>query len=263
MNIEQYRALKAQEEASKAQPPVEQPTTPKEEPTVEQPTEEQPTEEQPTEVEEDKPITVEIDGKEVTIDELKNGYLRQSDYTRKSQEVSRKRKEVEEAVQFYEHLKQNPEVTQQLQQVTSVPRTIDPTQAKVVELEQKVYDMMLEREIETLQSKYDDFEVMEVIEMASQKQLTNLEDAYHLVKSSKGSTQQTIDVDKLKEDLRKELLKEIEGNVDTSSIIASGKEEVVKPLNTPTLSQAEIKVATSMGMTPDEYAKWRDVDKKK
>lgn len=262
MNIEQYRALKAQEEASKAQPPVEQPTTPKEEPTVEQPTEEQ-----PTEVEEDKPITVEIDGKEVTIEELKNGYLRQSDYTRKTQEVSRKRKEVEEAVQLYEHLKQNPEIAMKIQEVTNVPRNLDPTQAKVIELEQRMYDMMLEREIETLQSKYDDFEVMEVIEMASKKQLTNLEDAYHLVKMSKGETstkpKDTVDLDKLKEEVKRELLKEIEGNVDTSSIIASGKEDVVKPPNTPTLSQAEIKVATSMGMSPDEYAKWRDVDKKK
>lgn len=249
MNIEQYRALKAQEEASKAQPQVEQPTT------------QQVVETQPT-VEETKPITVEIDGKEVTIDELKNGYLRQSDYTKKTQQLSNQRKEVEDAVKLYEHLKNNPEVTQQIQQVTSVPRTLDPTQAKVIELEQKMYDMMLEREIETLQNKYPDFEVMEVIEMASQKQLTNLEDAYHLVKSSKGSTQQSIDVDKLKEDLRKELLKEINSNVETSSIITPGSNGVVTTTDTPMLSQSEVRVATSMGMTPVEYAKWRDADKK-
>ena len=251
MNIEQYRALKAQEEASKAQQQVEQPTTP---PVVET---------KPTTVEETKPITVEIDGKEVTIEELKNGYLRQADYTRKTQELSNQRKEVEDAVKLYEHLKNNPEIVQQLQQVTSVPRTLDPTQAKVIELEQKMYDMMLEREIETLQSKYPDFEVMEVLEMASQKQLTNLEDAYHLVKSSKGGTQQTLDVEKLKEDLRKELLKEIESSVETSSIITPNGGGVVETPDTPTLSQSEIKVATSMGMTPVEYAAWRDVDKKK
>ncbi len=250
MNIEQYRALKAQEEASKAQQQVEQPTTP---PVVET---------QPT-VEETKPITVEIDGKEVTIEELKNGYLRQSDYTRKTQELSNQRKEVEDAIKLYEHLKNNPEIVQQLQQVTSVPRTLDPTQAKVIELEQKMYDMMLEREIETLQRKYPDFEVIEVLEMASQKQLTNLEDAYHLVKSSKGGTQQTLDVEKLKEDLRKELLKEIESSVETSSIITPNGGGVVETPDTPILSQSEIRVATSMGMTPVEYAAWRDVDKKK
>ena len=250
MNIEQYRALKAQEEASKAQPQVEQPTTP---PVVET---------QPT-VEETKPITVEIDGKEVAIEELKNGYLRQADYTRKTQQLANQRKEVEDAVKLHEHLKNNPEILQQLQQVTDVPRTLDPTQAKVIELEQKVYDMMLEREIEILQNKYPDFEVMEVLEMASQKQLTNLEDAYHLVKSSKGGVQQTFDVEKIKEELRKELLKEIESNVETSSIITPNGGGVVETPDTPTLSQSEIKVAASMGMTPTEYAVWRDVDKKK
>lgn len=250
MNIEQYRALKAQEETSKAQPQVEQPTTP---PVVET---------QPT-VEETKPITVEIDGKEVTIEELKNGYLRQADYTRKTQQLANQRKEVEDAVKLHEHLKNNPEILQQLQQVTDVPRTLDPTQAKVIELEQKVYDMMLEREIEILQNKYPDFEVMEVLEMASQKQLTNLEDAYHLVKSSKGGVQQTFDVEKIKEELRKELLKEIESNVETSSIITPNGGGVVETPDTPTLSQSEIKVAASMGMTPTEYAVWRDVDKKK
>lgn len=258
MNIEQYRALKAQEEASKAQQQVEQPTTSPVEET--KPTTE---ETKPTTVEETKPITVEIDGKEVTIEELKNGYLRQADYTRKTQQLANQRKEFEDAIKLYEHLKNNPEIIQQLQQITSVPRTLDPTQAKVIELEQKVYDMMLEREIEILQNKYPDFEVMEVLEMASQKQLTNLEDAYHLVKSSKGGTQQTLDVEKLKEELRKEILKEIESSVETSSIITSNGGGVVEAPDTPTLSQSEIKVATSMGMTPAEYAAWRDVDKKK
>ncbi len=250
MNIEQYRALKAQEEASKAQQQVEQPTTP-------------PVEETKPVTEETKPITVEIDGKEVTIEELKNGYLRQADYTRKTQQLANQRRELEDAVRFYEHLKSNPEILQQLQQVIDVPRTLDPTQAKVIELEQKVYDMMLEREIEILQNKYPDFEVREVLEMASQKQLTNLEDAYHLVKSSKGGVQQTFDVEKIKEELRKEILKEIESNVETSSIITPNGGGVVEAPDTPTLSQSEIKVATSMGMTPAEYAAWRDFGKKK
>lgn len=37
--------------------------------------------------------TVEIDGQQVSLEELKKGYLRQSDYTRKMQEISQMRKE--------------------------------------------------------------------------------------------------------------------------------------------------------------------------
>jgi hypothetical protein len=37
----------------------------------------------------------EIDGQKLTLDELKAGYLRQSDYTKKTQELATKRKELE------------------------------------------------------------------------------------------------------------------------------------------------------------------------
>ncbi len=43
--------------------------------------------------------TVEIDGKAVSVAELKRGYLREADYTRKTQEVADGRREVEAAVQ--------------------------------------------------------------------------------------------------------------------------------------------------------------------
>jgi hypothetical protein len=42
-----------------------------------------------------KEIVVDIDGKPVTVDELKKGYLRQSDYTRKTQQVAEERKSLE------------------------------------------------------------------------------------------------------------------------------------------------------------------------
>lgn len=37
----------------------------------------------------------EIDGQKLTLDELKSGYLRQSDYTKKTQELAEQRKELE------------------------------------------------------------------------------------------------------------------------------------------------------------------------
>lgn len=38
---------------------------------------------------------VEVDGQKLTLDELKDGYMRHSDYTRKTQELSKKRKELD------------------------------------------------------------------------------------------------------------------------------------------------------------------------
>lgn len=266
MNIEQYRALKAQESAPTPTPTVTQQTEPT--PTLTQTpaqTETKPIETKP--VEETKPALpdkINIEGVgEVTLDELQKGYLRQADYTRKTQEVSRKSKEVEEAVKVYEQLKTNPQLTQQVFQ-GQAPKSLDPVQSKVVELENKIYDMMLEREIETLQGKYDDFEIKEVLEIAQAKNILNLEDAYLLSKSQKQSTQKPQDLEEVKKQLRQELLKELEQERKaTQTIISSSDGVAVVQDNSPKLSEAERKVAGMMKMSDAEYAKWRDAGRVK
>lgn len=261
MNIDEYRALKAQmekeatEEAQEIEQPVdvvksEEETKPEEIETVEEEPEEK----------KDKPITVDIDGKEVTLDELRNGYLRQSDYTKKTQELSNQRKETKEAVELYEYLKSNPHIAQQIQENGGeVPDRIDPSLAKVKELENKMYDMMLEREVETLQSKYDDFEVREVLELANEKGIVNLEDAYHLLKANKPSSQETLYVDKVKEELRKEILRELSEERDsTQTIISTNSQSSLPNVNLPQISKQELSVARNMGLSEKEYIKWRD-----
>ena len=73
---------------------------PEEEGQAEEETEEEVAEEEEYEVvaEEDLKYTVKVDGEEleVGIDELKNGYQRQADYTRKSQALAEQRKETEQ-----------------------------------------------------------------------------------------------------------------------------------------------------------------------
>ena len=246
MNIEQYRALKEQQ--------ANQPQA-TEQAVVAETIEEQP--------EVALPTKVLVGEEEVELEELKSGYLRQSDYTKKTQEVSRQKKEAEEAIAFYEHLKQNPQIVNQLQQTTNVPDRLDPTQAKVIELEAKMYDMMLEKEISDLQSKYSDFEVMDVLEVASTRGLSNLEDAYYIVKSSKGGDI-TTDVNALKEQIRKELLTEINNEAEGTKTIIS-TQSAATPTETvlPSITPQEVKVARMMGMSEGDYIAWRDVSNKK
>jgi hypothetical protein len=44
----------------------------------------------------EQPTTVEINGEQVSIEELKAGYFRQSDYTKKTQELAEERRKIEE-----------------------------------------------------------------------------------------------------------------------------------------------------------------------
>lgn len=271
MNIEQYRALKAQEEEEAKQKTETQTANTQTQTTdenldekkSEQTVENKTTEKNDTASEKKEPEKIIIDGVgEVTLDELKKGYLRQQDYTKKTQEIARKNKEIEEAVNLFNYLKQNPQASQRVFPDGKLPPPLDPHLVRVQELENKIYDMMLEKEIETLQNKYEDFEVKEVLEMAQEKQIANLEDAYHLVKSRKPA--QTVDKETLKKELRQELLKELmEEKKATSSIISTNDNQNVEEKMTPQLTEKEKKVARGLKMTDEDYIKWRDIGKKK
>lgn len=61
--------------------------------------------------------TFTIDGKTVTIEEMRNGYLRQSDYTKKTQEIAQMREKLEKAEALWDAMQSDPMGTlRQLQQ---------------------------------------------------------------------------------------------------------------------------------------------------
>ena len=206
------------------------------------------------------PEYIEINGQQVPLEELKSGYLRQADYTRKTQELSEARRRLSYAEQLYNAVYQNPEVAQQVAKQFNLPY-LDPQQAQVIELQNKYYDLLIEKEVNDLKSKYGDFDVYGILQFAYDKQISNLEDAYHLYNSYYGANQsgdESLDIESLKEQIRQEILQELKSNVDTTSIIQGRGDSQPVQVNAPILSQAELKVAQALNMTPEEYAKWRD-----
>lgn len=241
-------------------PPENNPQNPKPSETPSKPPENQ-TEQTQTKI----PETIHLEGiGEITIDELRKGYLRNKDYTQKTQEVSRQRKEAEEAIEFVKQIKENPEVLQQMAS-GQAPQQFDPLIQKILELEASIYDMKIEKEIDYLQNKYDDFDVREVLEIAHSKKILNLEDAYLLSKSAKNPSSNTnINIEELKQQIRKEVLKELEADAETTrTIITPGNDGAVYEDNTPKLTDKEKKVAKHMFKDSKnpyaEYAKWKNV----
>ena len=285
MNIDEYRALRAQEATTESQ--TDQPESQiaqQDSVTIEQTPTQQAEEEALTSevssenavIEEKKPQTPDkllIDGEEVTLDDLrewrKSG-LRTADYTRKTQELARKNKELEQASQLYDFFRQNPQAAQAaldaVPQSGSVLNQVDPVQQKIQELEQRYYDMVLEKEIETLQSKYPDFEVRDVLEIAQRERLTNLETAYKLSIVDKKPTpppasqpiNPSVDIDSLRKQIRMELAQELDKErKSTTSIISSNDSSTPPQNNTPTLTPEEDKVRRMMGISVEEWVKWR------
>jgi len=164
-----------------------------------------------TEVPEEPAYTVKVDGEEeqVTLEELQQGYQRQADYTRKTQEVAAERERLQQAEQIVSALEADPEGTlQTLMRSFNVDLTppsreeqrelaeewdsMDETERKVIMLEQRLADQdqrfaqqeqvqrvqRIEREVNSLQEKYGEFDGKELVNHAIKHRIPNLDAAY-------------------------------------------------------------------------------------
>jgi hypothetical protein len=149
----------------------------------------------------DKVVKIQVNGEEVTVplQEALAGYQRQADYTRKTQELSEQRKQVEFAATLAQSLQEDPAGTlQALQQhygvgtVTTTPEEeewLDPAEKQMRQLEQRIQAFEqskamddLKRTIDTLQSKYgEDFNSDEVVAKAIATGMTDLEAVFKQV----------------------------------------------------------------------------------
>ena len=154
----------------------------------------------------DKVIKLQVDGEEVVVPvkEALAGYQRQADYTRKTQELSEQRKQVQFAASLAESLQKDPAGTlQALQQHyglgTPAPQDaieeewLDPAEKHLRQLEQRIASFEqqramddLTRTIDSLQSKYgDDFDADEVVAKALATGSTDLEAVFKQISFDK------------------------------------------------------------------------------
>lgn len=153
----------------------------------------------------DKYVKVKVDGEEVSVpfNEAIQGYQRQADYTRKTQELSTQREQLQFAATLQQALEQNPQGTLELlsrhygvaeaqrmvadaqQAQPETPQFDDPLEQRIYEMDQRIqqYEQerandQLQKEISRLQSTYEDFDPQEVVRAALQRNTTDLEGTY-------------------------------------------------------------------------------------
>jgi len=147
----------------------------------------------------DKVVKLQVNGEEVVVPvkEALAGYQRQADYTRKTQELSEQRKQVEFAAALADALQKDPANTlQALSQHYGVKAPIqnepveeeylDPAEKHLRQLEQRIVAFEqqkamedLTRTIDSLQSKYgDEFNADEVVAKALATGSTDLESVF-------------------------------------------------------------------------------------
>ena len=143
--------------------------------------------------------TVKIDGAEhqVTLEELQQGYQRQADYTRKTQELASERQRLQQAETIVNALEADPQGTLDALGgalgVQGNPRTQDdtswededPTTQRVAQLEAQVAhqakthrQQALDKEVTRLKGVYGEFDERELFQHALNNKIANLEAAY-------------------------------------------------------------------------------------
>lgn len=265
MNIEQYRAIKAEEKAQKKvekenpiQPTPAEPVKPVEEEIKPEPTKAEST-----------PDKILIDGEEVNLSDVKewkNGYLRNSDYTKKTQEIASTRREYESAKLELEELKRNQPIIENNNQQSNlgIPKFLQAPQKKIQELEARIQELSIQQEVRDLQSKYSDFDAREVMQLAYDERINSLENAYHIHKSRKpkqeDNKQPTIDMEQIKKEIREQLLKELEDERTSTRTSISTRDSSTRNITSdePILTMQEKKTAKAFKMTDAEYYKYKN-----
>lgn len=220
--------------------PVEQPTTP---PTAE----------------------YEIDGiGKVTPEQIKEWHsagLRQSDYTKKTQEIARQREELKEAQELFDYLKANPHLVQQLNDAEGKPvdrgivNAVTPEHQMVKEVYYNQLSMQIDKQLGEIKDKYKVSTIDEatLFDKARELGTNDLDFVYRALNFNTSTVDEKSLIEKAKEELRKEFA-QTRGNVQT--IVTSPSMNPV--ITTGTLTEQEKRVAAGMNVSETDYLKWRD-----
>lgn len=184
---------------------------------------------------------------------------------RATQEKPELDEETKQAIELMNYLKENPQLVEAMrgidpqahQDLTSyVP---DEMRTKIQQFEEFMIEQQYQQVVNDMKSKYEDYDAEKVLEYAEAHELTDLEIAY---KALKAETAPKLDIEaekaRLREELKKELMEELKQTVSDTSTIVTSNGSVPPVQKESVLSHQEQKVAEAMGLSKEEYAKWRD-----
>jgi len=207
---------------------------------------------------------IEIEGigkvKREEIKEWKQGYMRQSDYTKKTQQVAAQRKEAEKALELYNFLGSNPQIAQAIQSgdiskinVANTPlEGLHPVAKEIEKLNVELATMKLDAELSRLKASNADFDELETLRVANEKGIADLELVWNSIKTERAATT-PIDRAALEAQIRKEITEQIRRDGISTSTIISGNDGTVQ--TSTVLTPEERRIAINLGLTESEYQK--------
>lgn len=189
------------------------------------------------------------------IQEWRQGNLRQSDYTRKTQELAKQREETKDAVEVFNYLKQNPQLVQQLKAQEANVRTdiIDKATPENAMLKDVMYQqkaMQTDMKLAELKSKYGEIDEVALLTKATELRTEDLEFVYKALRFDSSNNNDAV------AKAKQELLVELEQNRQKTGTTINTRQSSNVQKNKVTLTDDEKRVAEGMGISETEYAKW-------
>ena len=202
------------------------------------------------------PQTYNVNGQDLTIEELQTGYMRQQDYIAQREELNALREQNKQALELVEYLRKNPNLANKLLEEDNVDNNavnvVNPLTERIEKLERERYVERMNNQIEMLKMKYKDFNEVDVLNKAVQMNTPDLEFVYH---GMRGAKIDDIIAQQVKEQLAKAQEDMVKNTQATRTVV--GKASDVEPTTTHNLTQQEMRVADLMGISYEEYAKYK------
>ena len=190
----------------------------------------------------EQPVIVVLDdGTEVNLSELDGGFMRQKDYTQKTQALAVEKQALETA-------DANHQVNTSLNSQPDVNKSN-------VEIEKMYLDMKMEKLKDLHGDSFDEVAVLKKAASMLKSGVKPTDIDFDFI--ARGL--QTNNADETKEAMRKEIIAEmVKSGVDTSSIISSGDNGGAIDDGTFGLTPDELKYCAKTDEDPKTYAKWKN-----
>lgn len=223
---------------------------------VEEQIEEKVEEETPTALSE-----IDLDGEKLTLDqirELKKNNMAFSDYYEKYERLQALEREQSEAIELYKYLQSKPELVEQLykQDQGLTERGVKiPTEYenRIQEVETKFRRMEIETALNSIKAKDSSVNELELLQTANNNKCS-IETAYNIWK---GENFDKLLETKLKEQ-SKSISKKIQQNADVTKTIINDGDGQEKNDGKFGLTDVEIAFARKIGLSAEEYSKWKN-----
>lgn len=207
----------------------------------------------------EEPSSYLIDGEEYSLEDLrewKNAGLRQSDYTRKTQELAAERERLKDATTLYNYLRDNPGIVNAIQQMEKNPSIVNSLPSKdkeaLTQVQIELQTMKIDRELAELHQKYGDFDEDALFRTANEKNIRDLET---VVQSMLYNSKASVDA---VEEAKRQLQEELETNKKATRTAVNRKTSAKGSKSAGSkLTEQEARVAKMLGLSEAEYKKWK------